>query len=102
MLGAVSRKPGIIVTVAALIVAASVEAVLLWLVDKLPLWVRIILYSVPAVFIVIGLGFSWHQARVSRRRRLEATARVTRAKVTQATVTQGTVTKDRPDGPGTE
>lgn len=98
MLGAVSRKPGIIVTVFAVIVAASVEAVLIWLVDRLPIWAQVLIYSVPFVMVIAGYLLLWRDKRKSRRWR----QRMAEAKVARATVTQATVTQDRPAGPGTE
>ena len=87
MLGVVSRSAGKIVTAGAVIVGASAEAVLIWLVDQLPTWAQVIVYGVPLVAALAGLVILLLQARRNRRRRLRGTG--------------ATVTRDRRAGPGT-
>ena len=88
MLGVVSRNAGRIATAGAVIVGASAEAVLIWLVDQLPIWAQVLVYGVPLAVALAGLVLLWRQARSNKRRRARRTGAM--------------VTRDRRAGPGTE
>jgi hypothetical protein len=66
---AVARKLGFVAAFAAMIVTASIEALLLWLVGRLPTWAQVLVYGVPIALLVVGLTLAWIEARKRRRLR---------------------------------
>jgi cytochrome c-type biogenesis protein CcmH/NrfF len=72
MLGVVSRTLGKVAAASGVLVAASIEAVLIWIVDQLPTWAQLLVYGPPILLAVVGFVALWHQARQRRRQRERA------------------------------
>ncbi len=53
----------------AAIIGLAGEALLIWLIDQLPLWAQIVVYGVPGVAILAGFYLIGRDAVRSRRRR---------------------------------
>jgi predicted tellurium resistance membrane protein TerC len=73
MLTAVVDRYKQIVTWAAVLIGAAAEALLIWMIDQLPLWAQVLVYAPGAVGIVGGVIIIWRdRSRARQRKRLAA------------------------------